>query len=154
MKKILLLLTTFLLLTSCQTKEEIEEKKKQEEIKILKEEINNREVPENTKKWILENETEKVLTILCISTSTKCNKLKENIGTINKSIKTYFFNVDELSEEELKTYKTKYNLEDYTGYLPYIIVSERNKLITTIKDKYKTEEIIEILKREKLIADL
>lgn len=146
MKKVLLIIC-LILLTGCKTQEEIKEEKRQEEINKIKEEVNNTEVPESTKDWLIKTKTENVLTILCITTSNKCNTLKNNLKDLSKdNILVYYYNVDELTNEELKIYKTTYELKDYTGYLPYIILTSNDKLITTIKDTIDIETINNIIK--------
>ena len=146
MKKVLLIIC-IILLTGCKTQEEIKEEKRQEEINKIKEEVNNTEVPESTKDWLIKTKTENVLTILCITTSNKCNTLKNNLKDLSKdNILVYYYNVDELTNEELKIYKTTYELKDYTGYLPYIILTNNDKLITTIKDTIDIETINNIIK--------
>lgn len=146
MKKVLLIIC-LILLTGCKTQEEIKEEKRQEEINKIKEEVNNTEVPESTKDWLIKTKTENVLTILCITTSNKCNTLKNNLKDLSKdNILVYYYNVDELTNEELKIYKTTYELKDYTGYLPYIILTNNDKLITTIKDTIDIETINNIIK--------
>lgn len=152
MKKVVLI-TCLLLLTSCKTQEQVKEEKKQEEINKVKEEINKIEVPESTKEWLLKTKTENVLTIICITTSSKCKNLKNNIESLNKNILTYYYNVDELTQEELKIYKETYELKDYTGYLPYIMITNKNNLIATIKDTTDPEEIINILKQNKIVSE-
>lgn len=146
MKKVLIIIC-LILLTGCKTQEEIKEEKRQEEINKIKEEVNNTEVPESTKEWLIKTKTENVLTILCITTSNKCNTLKNNLKDLSKdNILVYYYNVDELTNEELKIYKTTYELKDYTGYLPYIILTSNDKLITTIKDTIDIETINNIIK--------
>lgn len=146
MKKVLIIIC-LILLTGCKTQEEIKEEKRQEEINKIKEEVNNTEVPESTKDWLIKTKTENVLTILCITTSNKCNTLKNNLKDLSKdNILVYYYNVDELTNEELKIYKTTYELKDYTGYLPYIILTSNDKLITTIKDTIDIEKINNIIK--------
>lgn len=146
MKKVLIIIC-LILLTGCKTQEEIKEEKRQEEINKIKEEVNNTEVPESTKDWLIKTKTENVLTILCITTSNKCNTLKNNLKDLSKdNILVYYYNVDELTNEELKIYKTTYELKDYTGYLPYIILTSNDKLITTIKDTIDIETINNIIK--------
>lgn len=151
MKKLFIILF-LLVLTGCQTKEEIEKQKKEEEIQNITEEINKKDVPESTKEWLIKNESEKVLTILCITTSNKCKELKENINTLKEKITTYYLNVDKLNDEELLIYKTKYELKDYNSYLPYIFVGERNKLLTTIKDEKDVNKILTVLIDKKIVS--
>ena len=153
MKKILLIIC-LILLTGCKTQEEIKEEKRQEEINKVKNEVNNTEVPESTKDWLIKTKTEDVLTILCITTSNKCNTLKNNIENLSKAnnILVYYYNVDELTNEELKIYKSTYELKDYTGYLPYIILTSNDKLITTIKDTIDIDSIKNILKQNKIVG--
>ena len=140
MKKFFILLTGLFLITGCQTQEEIRKQKEQEELNKIKEEVAQTEVPESTKEWLIKTKTENVLTILCITSSKKCSNLT-----------TFFLNIDELTEEEKNIYKTTYELNDYTGYLPYIIVTKKDKYITSIKDTIDKKEILNILMKNKLI---
>ena len=153
MKKFFILLTGLFLITGCQTQEEIRKQKEQEELNKIKEEVAQTEVPESTKEWLIKTKTENVLTILCITSSKKCSNLKTTIEEIQKEYKltTFFINIDELTEEEKNIYKTTYELNDYTGYLPYIIVTKKDKYITSIKDTIDKKEILNILMKNKLI---
>ena len=63
-KTFLLILIVLLLITGCKTREEIEKEKEQQRIDdITKEVEKNTEVPEDVKKWLVDNKTKQVLTI-------------------------------------------------------------------------------------------
>ena len=147
MKKILLLLFSILLLFGCETKEEREQRKKDEEIQKITEELTQNETPEEAK-------ADKVVTIFCLTTSKKCESLKVVSEEIKEgeNLKLYFFNLDEIKDEVKTIYKTTYELNDYTGYLPYIMIVSKNKLISTHTDTLDKESFIEYLKENKIIS--
>ena len=55
--------------------------------------------------------------------------------------------IDKITEEEKDIYKKTYELKDYTGYLPYIMLIEKNKLLVTKTDIYKLEDLKKIIKK-------
>ena len=139
MKK-LLLISCLLLLCSCESKEQIEKKNEEKKYNEMVSEVQKSDSPESTKEWLIDVNQGKVLTILCITTSGKCTKIKENVSKI-KGAKVYYLNVDELNDQEKDTYKNKFTLNDYTGYLPYLMLSNDNKLLKTKTDIYEVNDI-------------
>lgn len=137
-KKIIVIISMLFLIVGCQTQEEILEQKEKARVDEITNEVKkNAEIPEEAKQWLIDNKSKKVLTIFCIKTSNRCNKIKENISEIEKSIKTYYIELDDLEDEIKDFYKKTYELNDYTGYLPYAILVNNNKLVSTnstIKD--------------------
>lgn len=151
MKKILLLITcVFLITTGCQTQEEREQEKEKQRIDNITEEVKkNIEIPEEAKTWMIDNKSKKVLTILCIKTSNRCLKLKEDIKDLDKNIKVYYIEVDDLEEDVKNIYKTTYNLDDYTGYLPYVYLVDNNKLINKNANVKSIDDLKEMITNEK-----
>ena len=147
MKKILLLITcVFLITTGCQTQEEREQEKEKQRIDNITEEVKkNTEIPEEAKTWMIDNKSKKVLTILCIKTSNRCLKLKEDIKDLDKNIKVYYIEVDDLEEDVKNIYKTTYNLDDYTGYLPYVYLVDNNKLINKNANVKSIDDLKEMI---------
>lgn len=147
MKKILLLITcVFLITTGCQTQEEREQEKEKQRIDNITEEVKkNIEIPEEAKTWMIDNKSKKVLTILCIKTSNRCLKLKEDIKDLDKNIKVYYIEVDDLEEDVKNIYKTTYNLDDYTGYLPYVYLVDNNKLINKNANVKSIDDLKEMI---------
>ncbi len=143
MKKVLVILLALLILCGCETQEQRDIRKHQEEIEKATQEVGSSNIPENAKKWLVDVKTEKVVTVLCITTSNKCKKIQENFDQINNKFK-YFINLDEIEDDEKNVYKTTFELDDYTSYVPYVIISEKNKLLTTETD-ITIEDINEIL---------
>ena len=74
--------------------------------------------------------------------------MKNNVNKIKEEIKIYYIEIDNLTEEEKEIYKTTYTLNDYTGYLPYIMLTDKDKLINTKTDIYKLEDLEKIIKKE------
>ena len=120
MKKMLLTILSLGILCSCQTQEEIQKEQELKELETIKEHVKNENIPENVKEWLIDSKTQKILTILCTKESKKCEKIKSNIDELNKEVKTYYVEIDKITEEEKDIYKETYELKDYTGYLPYI----------------------------------
>ena len=148
MKKILLIILSLGILCSCQTQEEIKKEIELKKIEDIKENVKNENIPENTKEWIIDTKTRKTLTILCTIESKKCEKIKNNVNKLNEEIKTHYIEIDKISNEEKDIYKKTYELKDYTGYLPYIMLIEKDKLLVTKTDIYKLEDIEKIIKIE------
>ena len=151
MKKILLLITcVFLITTGCQTQEEREQEKEKQRIDNITEEVKkNTEIPEEAKNWMIDNKSKKVLTILCIKTSNRCLKLKEDIKDLDKTIKVYYIEFDDLEEDVKNIYKTTYDLDDYTGYLPYVYLVDNNKLINKNANVKSIDDLKEMITNEK-----
>ncbi len=151
MKKILLLITcVFLITTGCQTQEEREQEKEKQRIDNITEEVKkNTEIPEEAKNWMIDNKSKKVLTILCIKTSNRCLKLKEDIKDLDKTIKVYYIELDDLEEDVKNIYKTTYDLGDYTGYLPYVYLVDNNKLINKNANVKSIDDLKEMITNEK-----
>ncbi len=153
-KLLLLLLCSLFIITGCQTQEEIQIKKEKERVEeITKEVEENTEIPEEAKQWIIDNRSKKVLTILCIKTSIRCEKIKTDLEEAKLDIKNYYIEVDELSDTVKNVYKTTYELEDYTGYLPYVILVDNNKLIATKSDAKDFEDIKKLLIENKIVSE-
>ena len=134
MKKMLLTILSLGILCSCQTQEEIQKEQELKELETIKEHVKNENIPENVKEWLIDSKTQKILTILCTKESKKCEKIKSNIDELNKEVKTYYVEIDKITEEEKDIYKKTYELKDYTGYLPYIMLIEKDKLLVTKTD--------------------
>ena len=148
MKKMLLTILSLGILCSCQTQEEIQKEQELKELETIKEHVKNENIPENVKEWLIDSKTQKILTILCTKESKKCEKIKSNIDELNKEVKTYYVEIDKITEEEKDIYKKTYELKDYTGYLPYIMLIEKDKLLVTKTDIYKLEDIKKNYKKE------
>ena len=148
MKKMLLTILSLGILCSCQTQEEIQKEQELKELETIKEHVKNENIPENVKEWLIDSKTQKILTILCTKESKKCEKIKSNIDELNKEVKTYYVEIDKITEEEKDIYKKTYELKDYTGYLPYIMLIEKDKLLVTKTDIYKLEDIKKIIKNK------
>lgn len=138
-REIFIFLSILFILCSCNIKDNNNKdiKKEKEKIEI----INNNDIPEGVKDWEIELRNGKTITILCISTSNRCNKIKEEIK--NRNIFLYYVELDSINEEEKEYYKNKFELKDYTGYLPYVIYSNNNKLIKTKANVTNIEDILE-----------
>ncbi len=151
MKKILLLITcVFLITTGCQTQEEREQEKEKQRIDNITEEVKkNTEIPEEAKTWMIDNKSKKVLTILCIKTSNRCLKLKEDIKDLDKNVKVYYIELDDLEDDVKNIYKETYNLDNYTGYLPYVYLVDNNKLISKNANVKNIDDLKEMITNEK-----
>ncbi len=153
-KKLLFLLLICILVTACQTQEERELQKEKERVNEITKEIEkNTEVPEETKKWLIDNKAKKVLTILCLKTSNRCNKIKEEIKDIEKNITVYYVELDDLADEVKDIYKTTYSLNGYTGYLPYTFLVDNNKLLATNTSIKDIDDIRTFLKENKIVSE-
>ncbi len=147
-KKLLFLLIFFgIIVTGCKTQEEIEQEKEKQRIdEITKEVEKNEEIPDETKDWMIDNKSKTVLTILCLKTSNRCKNIESNLSTIEKDIKVYYIELDDLEENVKNIYKTTYNLEDYTGYLPYVYIVSNNKLLATKSDVKNIDDSQNLIK--------
>lgn len=155
MKKIvLILLITLVFITGCKTQEEIEKEKEKQRIEeITKEVEKNTEVSEDAKKWLVDNKSKKVLTVLCISTSKRCEEVKVDLKNYESKLKVYYFELDKIEENDANTYKTTYELKNYTGYLPYIYLVDNNKLVDYERDIRKVEDIKTFLVKNKIVSE-
>ena len=148
MKKMLLIIMSISILCSCQTQEELKKKKELDNKNEIKENLDKKNIPETTKEWIIDSKTEKTLTIICTDKSKKCKEIKNNLKELEKEIKTYYIEIDNITKEEKEIYKTTYELNNYTGYLPYIMLIDNDKLLDTKTDVYKLEDLKKIIKKE------
>ena len=73
--------------------------------------------------------------------------MQENFDQVSNKLK-YFINLDEIEDDEKNVYKTTFELDDYTSYVPYVMISEKNKLLTT-KTDITIEELNELLNPKK-----
>ncbi len=148
MKKMLLIIMSISILCSCQTQEELKKAKELDNKNEIKENLDKKNIPETTKEWIIDSKTEKTLTIICTDKSKKCKEIKNNLKELEKEIKTYYIEIDNITKEEKEIYKTTYELNNYTGYLPYIMLIDNDKLLDTKTDVYKLEDLKKIIKKE------
>jgi hypothetical protein len=155
MKKVLLSVSVIMiLLTGCQTQEEINIKKEKERIEgITKEVESNTEIPEEAKTWMIDNKSTQVLTILCIKTSKRCSTLKEELSKNELNIKNYYIDIDELDDKVKNVYKNTYELDSYTGYLPYVILVDNDKLIATKSNVNNIDDIKSFLEENKIVSE-
>ena len=154
MKKILLLTIIFFFITGCKTQEDIEKEKKEEEISKIKEELQNEDIPQETEDWLIKVKTENVVTVLCITTSKKCENFSKIVTEVTEKYKinSYVINLDNYEDTIKNIYKSEFKLTDYTGYLPYIIISKNDTLLQTHTDSLNKEELITMLENNKLIT--
>ena len=153
-KKLLILTFIILLLSACKTQQEMEEEKENQRIiEITKEVEKNTEISEEAKKWLIDNKATKVLTIFCMKTSSRCNKLKEEVKEYESKLKVYYIEMDETDDTTKETYKTTYELKEYTGYLPYVILVNNNKLIDYSNKITDIKDIKELLIKNKIVSE-
>lgn len=153
-KKLLVLFISLFMICACQTQEKIKEEKEKKRIDEITKEVNNSyKISEDAKKWLVDNKSTKVLTILCIKTSNRCNKIKDNIKDYEKKLKVYYIELDDLEDNEKDVYKKTYELKDYTGYLPYIYLVNNNKLIDYNKDIKSIDDIKDFLIKNKIVSE-
>ncbi len=149
MKKLILSTICLLLLfTGCQTQEERELEKEKERVEEIKKEVEkNTEIPEEAKNWMIDNKSKKVLTILCVKTSNRCSSIKDSINELDKSVKVYYIELDDLEEQVKDIYKKTYQLDDYTGYLPYVYLVDNNKLINKNANVKTIDDLKEMISK-------
>ena len=153
-KKLLILTFIILLLSACKSQQEMEEEKENQRIiEITKEVEKNTEISEEAKKWLIDNKATKVLTIFCMKTSSRCNKLKEEVKEYESKLKVYYIEMDETDDTTKETYKTTYELKEYTGYLPYVILVNNNKLIDYSNKITDIKDIKELLIKNKIVSE-
>ncbi len=143
MKKILLGSLILLLLCSCDNNKNTEIKN--QTLENTTNEIDNMNVSEELKAWLNDIKTNKVLTIFCISTSKRCEKIKGSIDEIT-NVNKYIIMLDQLNDEEKSIYKSKFDIKDYTGYVPYLILSDKDKLINTKKNISDINDVKDFIK--------
>lgn len=153
MKKVLCILLLLFLVCGCETKEEAEKRKKDEMREKINEEISKKELSQEAKDWLVNTKVENAVTILCITTSKKCTDLKKITEEIIKENKVniYFYNMDEQDETMIETLKTTYKIDNYAGYVPYLFITSKEKLLATHIDQITKEELITLLKQNKFI---
>ena len=154
MKKILLLLLIVFMLFGCETQEERIKREKNEKVEEITKELANKEVPKEVQNWIVSTTLDKVITVFCITTSKKCTEEKNIVEEIKAEydVNMYYINVDEIPEKSKNIYKTTYEIEDYTGYLPYMLVTDSKEVISTHTDMLKKEDFVNYLKELKIIS--
>lgn len=153
-KKIFLILLLIFIFSGCKTQEEIMQEKEKERVdQISKEVEENKEIPQETKEWIIDNKSKKVLTILCIKSSKKCQNIKQNINVFNNNIKTYYIELDDTFENVKDVYKNTYELDNYTGYLPYAFYVNNDILIDKIANINNIEDINNFLIKNKIVSN-
>ncbi len=102
---------------------------------------NDNDIPDGVKNWKINLHDGKTITVLCISTSNRCNKIKEDIKSNKRDI--YYIKLDNINEQEKEYYKNRFDLKDYTGYLSYAIYSDNNELIKTKTNVLNIKDILE-----------
>lgn len=139
-KDVIIFLLIILMICSCNTnnKNNADEIKKEKEKTDI---INNSDIPDGVKDWEIKLHDGETITVLCISTSNRCNKIKEDIESNKRDI--YYIELDNINEQEKEYYKNKFELKDYTGYLPYVIYSNNNKLTKTKTNVTNIDDILE-----------
>ena len=154
MKKMLLLLLIVFMLFGCETQEERIKREKNEKVEEITKELANKEVPKEVQNWIVSTTLDKVITVFCITTSKKCTEEKNIVEEIKAEydVNMYYINVDEIPEKSKNIYKTTYEIEDYTGYLPYMLVTDSKEVISTHTDMLKKEDFVNYLKELKIIS--
>lgn len=139
-KNVIVFLLVLLMICSCDTnnKNNADEIKKEKEKTDI---INNNDIPDGVKDWEIKLHDGETITVLCISTSNRCNKIKEDIESNERDI--YYIELDNINEQEKEYYKNKFELKDYTGYLSYVIYSNNNKLTKTKTNVANIDDILE-----------
>ncbi len=154
MKKILLTILFLIFITGCQTQEERELKKEKQRVdEITKEVEKNTEIPEEAKTWMIDNKSKTVLTILCLKTSNRCVEIQKGLAEYEKEVKIYYIEFDDLDENIKDIYKKTYELDNYTGYLPYVYLVSNNKLIKTNSKVKDITDIKNMLIENKIVSE-
>ena len=88
-----------------------------------------------------------VVTVIASSTCPHCKNYKPIITDVceKENIKLYFFESDELSEDDYTILTNSINLKNYEGYVPYtFIVKDRNFVLdhTGEQDETSTREML------------
>lgn len=155
MKKIAIVIFLSLFLVGCETQEERDNRIKKENIDKLQEEYKDAQMSDTAKDWLVETKLEKVVTILCLSSSKKCEEIKANYETLKNDLKINieFIELDNVSDSDKSVYKTTYKLNDYASYVPYIFITNKGILTSTKTDLYKNEDLINYFKENKIITE-
>jgi alkyl hydroperoxide reductase subunit AhpC len=142
------------MLFGCETQEERIKREKDEKVEEITKELTSKEIPKDVQNWIVSTTLDKVITVFCITTSKKCTEEKNIIEEIKTeyNVNMYYINVDEIPDESKNIYKTTYDIEDYTGYLPYMLVTDSKEVISTHTDMLKKEDFVNYLKELKIIS--
>ena len=96
-----------------------------------------------------------VVTIIGSTKCSHCQEYKPVITALAKKykFKLFFFEVNEMEEEETEILYNKYELENYDGHIPYTYIVNNNKFISDKTGFASREDTIEFLKQNGIIKN-
>lgn len=108
----------------------------------------------NVSDWLVDIEKEEaVVTILGLTTCSHCQQYKPTIEKLaNKhKFKLYFFELDELTEEERNTVENTFELETYEDSVPFTYIVKNKKVIAEDTGFESRDYTYQYLKDHKVI---
>ena len=98
-------------------------------------------------KWYEDTLKDTIVTVIGTTWCPHCQEYKPVITRLSneKGFKLYFFEIDTLTEEQVNTVTKTFNLENYTGAVPYTFIVKNGKFISDTVGFSSEEETIEYL---------
>ena len=96
---------------------------------------------------------ENVVTVIGTTWCPNCQVYKPIMQSVKDKydLNVYFFEIDELSEEDSTDLTSTFELTDYTGSIPYTAVINNGKVIANHSGRMSKSELIDFLKEAGVI---
>lgn len=111
---------------------------------------------ENVSQWLEDTKSEDyVLTVIASTECGWCKEYKPEMNKIKKDypdLKIYWFEVDKLTESEVKTVLTTYKSE-FEGGTPHTFLTYKGKVKDIIRGYKEKDKVKEILKKNNVISE-
>ena len=111
------------------------------------------EVVYDVSEWATATKEDTVVTVLASTGCGHCQAYKPVINELSKVHKfnLYFFELEELSQDEQNVVLTTYELENFTGSVPYTFIVKEGKIIDDTLGYADEETTVEFLTKNGLI---
>ncbi len=103
--------------------------------------------------WLEDVQSKEVVTVIASTTCPHCQEYKPVITSLSQEhdFNLYFFEIEELSEDEKNTVLTTFDLKDFDGGVPYTFIVKDGKVAGTTIGFANQENTEKFLKENKII---